>query len=282
MIRRLANLKKVYIDEDRPIPREIVHAASVIMVTIGIIAMFIVKFTIDDSKIFTSIVCYITGVYIFQLLYSIKYGSIYRIGSFVHKGVLKSSITINAISSNDTDEAIYNRCLGIFNAAGIVISEAYIASSNKEDGGSMFNTYSDIFTKHMSIDCIFAYDSIVYKDCLSRNLSENDSSDIAYTLSRRKVCGTNLYAYTLVHWSSIQKMALDDLYRRSDEICSEFDSVVAEMKADFIKMIDDSYMERLVLLNKELSDVIDSIKAIERSLGIIHINEEPTEEEVGA
>lgn len=273
MIKRLANLKKVYIDEDRPIPREIVYSTSVILITLGIIAMFIVKFAIDDSKIFMSIVCCITGIYFFQLVYALKYGSISKMGSVVHSNMLESRVVINAIIDSDTDEAIYNRCLGVFNAAGIVISEAYIDSTG-ENAKPMFNTYSDIFTKHMGMDCIFAYDSIVYKNCLSRNLSENDSSDIAYTLSRRGVCGTNLYAYTLIHWSSIQRMALDDLYRRSDEICSEFDSVVDEMRADIAKMIDDRYMMRLTLLNKELSDVLDNIKAIEKSLGISHLNEE--------
>ena len=264
----LKRLKKVYIDEDRPVPKYIVLMTCMILMIVSVLTMAVFAFIVKNDTVATAMVSIIIGLNFFQLLYSIKYKGISNLGIVTHKEMLRSEMIINMVKASDNSRYIYRRCIDAFVKAGIDASEAYIRSSDKSNGGEAFNSISSKFSKYVPKEIIYIVDSIVYNECVSRGISELDSSDIAYASSRRAVCGTNLYAYTLLEWSRLQKSHLDNLYRKSDELCSEFDSITDEMKRDVAKLLDHTRMDRLESINKELRNILDDIKRVEKSLGI--------------
>lgn len=277
----LAHMKKVYIDEDRPIPKIVVFQTACILLTIGVLALVLFTFVLKRNDIAKTVLYTISGIYIFLALYSIKFKGLFNSAIVKKKNFIKCADVRELIDSCEKRSDLYTECMPIFEKMGITISKAYLdCSSNRESGNKNFSKYCDMFSRHIPKNVRYTVGDMVYEYCIKRGLDDIDASDLAFVNSAKSICSVYMFANTILYWSDIQKQRLEYLFEYSDKLSSEFDSIIDKMEKDKFNLFNASLRSRLAEINQLLAMNLDEIKEIEISIGL-RLEDDEKKTEVG-
>lgn len=276
MFDALKQMKKVYIDEDRPIPKIIISGVICVILAILLILLILFGIVFENEAARTVVLSCIMAVYFFTLLYSFKYKGIFNSAISKNKDFLEVPEIMQLIEDSGLEDQIYEECLPVFDKIGIPINEAYLKTSGPEHTAN-FSKYCDKFSKYIPKNIRNIMSKMIYDHCIEKGLSEVDASDLAYMNQTKHVCSIYIFALVLVHWSLITKARLEYLYDKSDQLTEEFDAIEDKMKADIHSIFDGRLIQRMREINDELFMVLDEIVEIRRSMGLL----DNVDEEVG-